>query len=488
MPERGVLRGRTAALLLITAVELVVFLDTTVVNIALPAIGADLALREGELGWVTNAYLLAFGGFLVAGGRASDLFGPRRAFAAGLIVFTVASAVAGLATQAWLLVGARALQGLGAAVVVPAQLALLRVTFPEPAAHRRAFGVWSAMGAAGAAIGTAAGGLLTQGLGWPAIFLVNVPVGAVALAFVTRLLPADAARPRPSARHFDLAGAVTGTIALLLVGYAVGALADPGTRTLAWILLGAGAAGLAGFVAIEARAAEPLLPLRLFRIREVSVSTAVNALVGAAHVPAFALLALYLQDTQGYSPTESGLAVLPVALVSIAASRTVIPAALERLGARGTLAAGLALQAVALAWFARLPVESGYLADVLPGTLVFGIGLPAAFVGVTVPAVTAVAETDTGVAAGIVNTAQRVGSGLGVTAVLLLAATVAETAGGGPAARVDGLRSGFAAAALLAAAGGALALTLPRRARGDGGPGRDQATPPPEDDRVRTRP
>lgn len=475
MPRNGVLMGRAAALLLITAVELVVFLDTSVVNIALPAIGAGLRLDEAGLAWVTNAYLLAFGGFMLVGGRATDLLGPRRVFAAGLAVFTLASALAGLAPWAWLLVAARALQGLGAAVVVPAQISLLTATFTTPAAHRRAFGVWSAMGASGAAIGTATGGLLTQYLGWPSIFLINLPVGVVALAFVRRLLPPDSPgsparsrRPEAGPRGLDLPGALTGTAALLLTGYAIGALADPGTRLLAWILLAAGLVLLGVFVAIEARAEHPLMPLRLFRIRQVSGSAVVNALVGAAHVPAFALLALYLQESQGYGPTASGLAVLPVAVSGLIASRTVIPALLKRLGGRGVLAIGLGLQAVALAWFARLPAEVTYVADVLPSALVLGVGLPAAFVGVTVPAVTAVAQADTGIAVGIVNTAQRIGAGLGVTVLLLLATAVgAAGTGGDPrTASIVGLRAGLGGAALLAALGCVLTLTL-LRARTD---------------------
>ncbi|MFR9775756.1 MFS transporter [Micromonospora sp. MS34] len=456
MGERAT-TGRTAALLLITAVELVIFLDTTVVNIALPSIGADLRLDEAGLAWVTNAYLLAFGGCMLVGGRAADLLGPRRVFGFGLALFTVASAMAGLAGAAWLVVAARAVQGIGAAVTVPAQLALLTRTFTEPAARRRAFAVWGAMGAAGAAIGTAAGGLLTQGLGWRSIFLINLPVGAAALSLAGRLLPADPPRRSGAAGRLDLPGAVLGTTGLLLLGYAIGALADRGTRALATILLAVALVLLAGLVATEARAAQPLIPLRLLRVRQVIGSTIVNALVGAAHVPAFALLALYLQNTQHYSPLRSGLALLPVAVAALVTSRAAIPAASKRFGARALLAAGLALQAVALAWFTALPSTVDYVTDVLPAALVLGVGLPAAFVGVTAPAVTSVAQPDAGVTAGIVNTAQRIGSGIGISAILVLAATVTGTAG-----YLSGLRAGFAAAAGLALLGCALTLILLR--------------------------
>lgn len=488
MASRGVLAGKGWALLLLTAVELVVFLDTTVLNVALPVIGRDLGLDEAGLGWVTNAYLLAFGGFMLLGGRAADTLGPRRVFAFGLTLFTVASAVAGFSDVAWLLISARALQGVGAAVVVPSQIALLTTTFTEPAARRRAFGVWGAMGAAGAAIGSAAGGPLTDFLGWPSIFLINLPVGIVALAFTTRLLPPDTSataeaneekhkHPRPSDR-LDIPGAITGTAALLLIGYAIGALADPSTRLEAWILLGLGSALLLGFILIEARSPHPLMPLRLFRVREVVGSSLVNALVGAAHIPVFALLALYLQNTQDYSATWSGLAVLPVALMGVGASRTLVPYCLKRIGARGMLAIGLGLQAAAMLWLVRLPAECNYVVDILPAALVLGLGLPSAFVGVTVPAVTAVSEADTGITAGIVNTAQRVGAGLGVTSLLMFASYVTQnTTGDREAAYIDGLHAGFAAAAALAALGCILTLTVLRERPSDTPEADEEATP-----------
>ncbi|WP_081706337.1 MFS transporter [Nocardia sp. CNY236] len=447
-------------LLVITVVELVVFLDTTVLNVALPSIGADLGLGESELGWVTNAYLLAFGGFMLLGGRAADLLGPRRVFAGGVILFTAASALAGFAATPLVLMGARALQGIGAAVVIPAQLALLTVTFTEPAAKNRAFGVWSAMGAAGAAIGTAVGGPLTDLFGWPSIFLINLPVGLLAVMFI-RVLPADPPRSSADGARLDVPGAVTGTAALLIIGYAIGALGDESNRAVAGGLLGGGLALLVGFLLIESRTSTPLMPLRLFAIRQVSGSAAVNALVGAAHVPTFALLALYLQTTQDYSPTRSGLAVLPVAAVNIVVSRGLIPYALSRLGAWPVLAAGLGLQALAMAWFARLPDHGNYLIDVLPGAVLLGIGLPAAFVGVTVPAVTSVDKADAGIAAGIVNTTQRVGSGIGVTLLLLVADVVTNRSGSPDAYRI-GLNTAFAGAAVLALLGAVLTIALLR--------------------------
>lgn len=447
-----------AALLLITAVELVVALDTTVVNIALPAIGRDLRLGEAQLGWVANSYLLAFGGFMLLGGRLVDRLGPRRMFRTGLAAFTVASGLAGVAPTAGLLIAARAVQGVAAAVVIPAQISLLAVTFTEPDVHRRAFGVWSAMGAAGSATGTAVGGLLTQAWGWPAIFLVNVPIGAVAVALAGRLVPAD--EPRQAGR-LDVTGAIVGTSALLVLGYAVGALAERGAGVSAWTLVAVGTALLAAFVAVEARAAEPLLPLRLFRFGAVSGSTVLNVVVGAAHVPAFTLLSLYLQHARGYPPFRAGLAFLPVALIGLLVGRLLVPVVHKRLGGYGMLAAGLVLQAAAFAWLARLPVAGGYATDVLPALVLLALGIPAAAVGVTVPAVDAVDASDTGVVAGVVNTTQRIGAGLGVAALLAVAATVtARSEGPAAAAYVTGLRVSFTVCTVLALVGCVLAVLL----------------------------
>ncbi|WP_336085726.1 MFS transporter [Nocardia sp. SSK8] len=466
MADPGIPSSRARwILLLITAVELVVFLDTTVLNVALPTIGAELGLSESGLGWVTNAYLLAFGGCLLLGGRTADLIGPRRMFTLGLGLFTLASLVAGLAPSAEVLIAARAAQGVGAALLIPAQLALLTAVFTTPAARNRAFGTWSAMGAAGAAIGTALGGPLTDLFGWPSIFLINVPVGVLALAGV-RLLPADTRRTGAALRELDLPGAITATTGLLLLGYGIGALGEPAPGAGPALMLGGGAVLLVLFVLIQARSPHPLMPLRMFGVRAVSGSAAVNFLVGAAHVPVFALIALYLQHTQDYSPTLSGLAVLPVAVVNIVLSRTLLPVCLDRFGARWVLTAGLAIQALAMLWFARLPEHANYLIDIAPGAILLGIGLPAAFVGVTVPAVTAVGESQAGTAAGIVNTAGRIGSGIGVTALLLLAQEVTESATAtADTAYRTGLTSAFLAAAALAALGAALAaFALPTTA------------------------
>lgn len=459
--DRGrerVFAGRGVALAVVTIVELLVFLDISVVNVALPVIGTDLQLDEGGLGWVVGAYLLTFGGFQLVGGRMADLLGRKRMFQAGLVVFVLASAGAGLASSGGVLIAARAVQGIGAAVLVPAQLSLLTALFPEPRAYQRAFGVWSAMAAAGAAGGTAFGGLLIQTLGWPWIFLINAPIGLVAFLVALRVVPRDLShRVLVGVSRLDLRGALLVTSAMLSLGYGLSAPSEPRWKLLAAV--GVGVALVAAFVAVQSRVVDPLMPLRLLKVRAVRTCTLASITVGAAHVPAFLLLALYFQQVLGYSPLRSGLAVLPVALINIAVSRLAIPTAMQRAGPRLVLVSGMALQAIGLVGFARMPVDGHYLLDVLPASAVFAIGLPAAMVAVTVPAVKSVADHDSGVVAGLVNTAQRLGSGLGVTALTGLAAGSAATwatahpGAASQAGLLHGLRLAFLGAAAIAVLG-----------------------------------
>ncbi|GAB2830546.1 MFS transporter [Actinoallomurus bryophytorum] len=452
-------------LALLTVVELLVFLDTSVVNVALPSIGAGLGLSVTGLAWVTGAYQLTFGGFQLVGGRAADLLGRRRMFVTGLTVFTVASLLAGVARWAWLLPAARALQGVGAALLVPAEIALLAVTFTDPKAHAKAFGIWSAMGAAGAAIGTSLGGILTQAFGWQSIFLVNLPIGAVSLLLCGRLLPADELEPAAGTRWrgLDLPGVVTGTTALLLIVYAITASAQRGPDAVAFTAATTGLVLGVVFFRIEARTASPVLALGLLRVRNVTGSALANFMIGVAHVPAFFLLALYLQQVRGYAPTASGFAVLPVAAGALVFARTLLPRALARYGPRTVLAAGMLLLAGALAGFARLPLHGSYLRDVLPFGLLLAAGLPASFAGSTIPAVRSVPAADVGVVSGIVQTAQRVGSALGATgATAVIAAWTAHHAGPHLAVYNTGLRVAFATAAGVALLGVALTLLVIR--------------------------
>lgn len=463
--QRGILAGRLMALVLLTVVELVVFLDVSIVNIALPSIGKALLLSESGLAWVVNAYQLTFGGFQLVGGRAADKLGRRRVFQIGLGVFTAASLLAGIAPWAWLLVTARALQGVGAAIVVPAEISLLSVTFTDPAAYQRAFGVWSAMGAAGAASGVALGGILTEQAGWPWIFLVNVPIGAAALVLAPRYLPPDdrhGITVGRTTRDLDLAGAGAGTAALLLMVYGISMVTQQGWDLLVVTVFVVAAVLAVVFLRVEKRSPHPLLPLRLFRVRNVSGSAMSNFLVGAAHVPAFVFLSLYFQNVLGYSAIVAGFGVLPIALINIAVSRTLVPRVLARFGPRVLLVGGFALVALGLAGFGRAPVGGSYLVDVLPAAVLFAVGLPAVFVGSTLPAVKSVAECDTGVVGGVVNTAQRVGSSLGVGTLLALAAWHTSFASAGsPAARLNaGYQWGFLGAAALAAIGVGVAIAV----------------------------
>ncbi|MFI9118338.1 MFS transporter [Streptomyces bikiniensis] len=472
----SVLQGKRGVLLLLTSVELVVFLDVSIVNVALPAIGAALGLTVVGLAWVGTAYQVTFGGFQLGAGRATDILGRRRLFRVGLAVFTVGSLLAGIAVWPWLLIAARALQGVGAAILVPAELSLITVIFTEPAAHRRAFGWWSAMGAVGAAGGVVIGGVIVELFSWHWIFLINVPIGIAGLLLSGRLLPADA--PVTDSRsRLDLPGIATGTGALLLLVYVVTVAAEGDLDLLTGVLAAAGLVLAAAFVRIELRSPDPLLPFRFFRNPDITGSTVASAIVGAAHVPAFVFLALYFQEVRGYSALESGLAVLPVAAVNLVVSRTLVPAALAKWGPRVVLTGGMALLSLGLFLLAGLPVDGSFLTDYLPGALIFAAGLPAVFVGATVPAVKAVAEHETGVMSGVVNTAQRIGAGLGVAVLAALAADRTE-ASDGPrlAALNEGYQLTFLGAGALAALGVLVGLWLVRRA-----PREDPATgtPPP---------
>lgn len=463
----GTLKGKRAALLLLTSVELVVFLDVSIVNVALPAIGASLGLTVVGLAWIGTSYQVTFGGFQLGAGRATDVLGRRRLFRAGLVVFTLGSLLAGIAASGWMLMTARALQGVGAAILVPAELSLLTAVFTEPAARRRAFGWWSAMGAVGAAGGVVLGGLIVELLSWSWIFLINVPIGLVGLLLSGRFLPADDVPPLSHARgRLDLPGIATGTAALLLLVYVVTVAAE-GELDLFTALLGVTGLVLgAAFVVVERRSADPLLPFRFFRNPDITGATLASVIVGAAHVPAFVFLALYFQDVRGYTALGSGLAVLPIAIVNLVVSRTVIPSALGSWGPRVVLTLGMAFLAAGLLLLSRLPVQADFMTDYLPGAVLFAVGLPAVFVGSTVPAVQAVGEHETGVISAVVNTAQRIGAGLGIAVLAALAGARATAADGSRAAALnEGYRLGFLGAALLSVVGVVIGVWLIRRGR-----------------------
>ena len=433
-------RTRWLALLVLCLGELMIVLDTTIVNVALPSIREDLGFSETSLAWVVNAYLLTFGGFLLLGGRLGDLFGHRRLFLIGLTLFTAASLACGLATSQELLIGARAVQGLGGAVVAVVALSLIMTLFTEPAERAKAMGVIGFVAAGGGSIGVLLGGVLTDALDWHWVFLVNLPVGAAVFALCLVLLPAS--RGPAGAGRLDVAGAVTVTAALMLAVYAIVNGNETGWTSRQTIGLLAGATALlAVFVGIEARVRSPLMPLGLFRLRNVATANVVGVLWAGAMFAWFFLSALYLQLVLGYSPLEVGLAFLPANLIMAAFSLGLSAKLVMRFGIRAPLATGLLLSAVGLVLFARAPVEGNFAGDVLPSMILLGFGAGMAFNPVLLAAMSDVEPSDAGLASGVVNTSFMMGGALGLAVLASLAASRSESlvaSGDGSLAALNG--------------------------------------------------
>ncbi|HSP74470.1 MAG TPA: MFS transporter [Gaiellaceae bacterium] len=458
-------RTRWLALIVLCLGDLMIVLDTTIVNVALPSIRADLGFSATSLAWVVNAYLLTFGGFLLLGGRLGDLYGHRRLFVGGIALFTLASLACGLAGSQAVLVAARALQGVGGAVVSAVALSLMMTLFTEPAERAKAMGVFGFVAAGGGSIGVLLGGVLTDALDWHWVFLVNLPVGLLVVALSLRLLPAG--RVAGADRRLDLAGAVTVTAALMLAVYAIVGGNQAGwtsTRTLG--LLAAAAGLLAVFLAVEARVASPLMPLGLFRLRNLATANGVGVLWSAAMFAWFFLSALYLQLVLGYSPLEIGLAFLPANLIMGALSVGVSARLVLRYGIRPTLSTGLLAAAVGLALLARAPVGGSFAVDVLPSMLLLGLGAGIAFNPVLLAAMSDVEPAESGLASGIVNTGFMMGGALGLAVLASLAAARTDTlrgsGDGALAALAGGYHAAFAAGALFALAGAVLGALLLR--------------------------
>ncbi len=460
-------RQRWTALALLAAIEFMILLDTSIVNIALPSIQTSLHFSETDLGWVQNIYHLVFGSLLLFGGRAADLFGRRRLYLLGLALFTLGSGLSGLAPTAAILLVARALQGVGAAAVIPAEQSLLVTIFTDPQERNRAFGIWGALGAAGGAFGLVLGGVLTQTLGWPSIFLINVPIGALVLLLSSRFIPES--REEGARKALDVPGILTVTPALLLLAYGP-VLAQTQGFSLATIgVFAAVVVLLLAFVGIEARSSAPLVPLRLFRLRDLTGANLVSFLIGAAHASMFYFLSLYLQQVLFYNAFTAGLAILPIAGLSIVAGFLVLARALGHLGFKGVLTGGMLLLAGSLVLLARVPLPNTYLLDVLPASLIVALGLPAIFVASNMAAVTAVEQADTGLASGLVNTTQRIGSGIGIVLLsVLFAARVGPlSAHPAPASLVPGFQAAFLGAAFFALLGAVLTLLIIRGKQGE---------------------
>ncbi|MCY1165417.1 Multidrug resistance protein Stp [compost metagenome] len=458
-------RKRWWALMVLCLGVLMIVLDTTIVNVALPSIRSDLGFTETSLVWVVNAYMLTFGGFLLLGGRLGDLYGQRRLFLAGLTLFTVASLACGLANSQALLVVARAVQGLGGAVVSAISLSLIMNLFTEPAERAKAMGVYGFVCAGGGSIGVLLGGLLTDTLSWHWIFLVNLPIGAAVFALCLMLLPGG--RGQASGAKLDVWGAVTVTSSLMLAVYGIVNGNEAGWTSVQTLgLLGVAVVLLAMFLAIESRVQTPLMPLGLFRLRNVATANVVGVLWAAAMFAWFFISALYMQLVLGYSAMQVGLGFLPANLIMAAFSLGLSAKIVMRFGIRAPLAAGLLLAAVGLALFARAPVGGQFVADVLPGMLLLGLGAGMAFNPVLLAAMSDVDPSESGIASGVVNTSFMMGGALGLAVLASLAAArtdgLASSGASALAALNGGYQLAFVIGAVFAAVAGVLGAVLLR--------------------------
>jgi EmrB/QacA subfamily drug resistance transporter len=412
---------RWSALALIVTAQFMVILDVAIVNVALPSIKTDLDFSQANLQWVISAYAIMFGGVLLLGGRLADVLGRRRLFIGGLALFTASSLLCGLAWSETSLIGFRAVQGLGGALLAPAALSLLMTTFAEGRERNLALGIYGAASGSGAAVGVLLGGVLTSYLSWSWVFFINVPVGLAAIALAPVLLTAGARAAGRS--HFDVPGAVSITAGLMLLVYATTrATSDGWTAPLTLALFGVSALLVAAFVAIELRSPAPLLPLRIFRSRTLTGANVAMAIVGSVAFSEFFLLTLYLQDVLHYSAMESGVAFSGFALAVVVVSN-VAQVIVTRVGVRPTLAAGLLMSALSVAWLTRLPVEGHYFWDLFPAFVLGGAGMGLSFVPVTIASLSGVDRADAGVASGLINTSRQIGGAVGLAAVSAIAAT-----------------------------------------------------------------
>ncbi|HTR75798.1 MAG TPA: DHA2 family efflux MFS transporter permease subunit [Solirubrobacterales bacterium] len=450
---------RWIALALLCVAQFVVVLDASIVNVALPTIKEALNFSEDSLPWVLNAYVLTFGGFLLLGGRLADLLGRRRLFMGGLVLFALASLAGGLASTSGQLIAARAVQGLGAAILSPAALSIVAVTFKDGAERNKALGVWGAVAGSGGAAGVLLGGILTEYVGWEWVLWVNVPIGILAAAIAPTLIAESHAEDET--RHFDVAGAVTITLGLSALVFALldaesagwGSFQTIGTIAGSLILL-------AAFVAIEMRSRAPLVPFSIFRVRTITGANVVGILVGASLFSMFYFISLYMQQILGYSPIKAGISYLPLA-VTIILSAGIASGLVTKVGFKPILAIGMACVALGLIWFTQIDVDGSFLTDILGPSLLAAIGLGFAFVPVTIAAVSGVEDREQGLASGLINTSQQVGGALGLAILAAVANSVIgsdETPGG----LVEGFQAAFAVGAGFAILGLIATLVLVR--------------------------
>jgi EmrB/QacA subfamily drug resistance transporter len=440
-------------------------LDVSIVNVALPSIGKDLHFSQENLQWVITAYAIAFGGFLLLGGRAADLLGRRRVFFVGVTLFTLASLVCGLSQSEGMLISARAVQGLGAAIISPAVLSIVMTSFEEGAERNKALGIWGALGGSGAAVGVLAGGVLTKYLGWEWIFFVNVPVGALVLALTPGIVPES--RREGVERHYDALGAVLVSGGLALLVYTISRAPDVGwgtTRTI--LLLIASGALLIAFLVNERRVADPLMPFSIFRVRTLAGANVVGWLLGAVIFANFFVLTLYVQDVLGYSALKAGVTFVATAGTAVV-SAGVAQALTTRFGPKPVIVAGLLLLTGAMIWYAQIPVNGSYASDLLPGYLMVGVGIALAYVPVSIAALAGVEEREAGLASGLINTSQQIGGAVGVAVASTVFTsrfnTLTDEGKPIPTALTHGYAAAFWALAVFGVAAIVAALTLIRR-------------------------
>jgi EmrB/QacA subfamily drug resistance transporter len=457
---------RWRALVVLCAGMLMIILDGTIVTVALPSIQEDLDFSQSSLAWVVNAYLIAFGGLLLLAGRLGDLIGRRRMFLTGLAVFTLASLLCGLAQNQEMLIGARFIQGVGGAMASAVILGMIVTMFPEPKEQAKAIGVYSFVASAGASIGLLAGGVLTQGINWHWIFFVNIPIGIATAAIALRLIAAD--RGIGLGQGADVSGALLVVVALMLGVYTIVEAADVGWGSAQTLGLGAVAiALLVAFVARQATAANPLIPLRMFRSRNIAGANVIQFLMVGGLFGMFVLGALYMQGVLGYSAIETGLAFLPVSVGIGVLSVGLAPRLTLRFGARAVLIPSLLMLMIGLALFSRVPVDGEYVEHLLPTMLLFGIGAGLSFPALMTLAMSGASPSDAGLASGMVNTTQQVGGALGL-AILTTLATERTNGlradGEGPAvALTEGYQLAFSVGAALLAAAIVLAVVVLKR-------------------------
>ncbi|WP_445149530.1 MFS transporter [Baekduia sp. Peel2402] len=454
---------RWKALSILALADFVVILDATIVNIALPSIGRSLHASTSSLSWVVTAYILAFGGLLLLGGRLADLFGRRRLFVGGLAVFGIASLAGGLSTSIESLIAFRALQGAGAAALAPAARALVTTLFAEGSERNKALGIWAAVAGSGTVVGLILGGVLTSGLGWEWVFFINVPVVLAAALLAPRLI--DESRAETTDRSTDVPGALLVSGGLVAALYAITQAGEAGwgsAQTLG--LLAAASALLALFAGVESRTRSPLVPPAMLRLGSVRGANLAMVLMSAAMVGMFFVLTLYQQQVQGYSAIEAGLAQVPLGVVLIGLAGAAGPL-VQRFGVKPILLAGLVLFAGGIAWLAQITAEGGYLTEVLGPSVVIGAGLALAFVALTVASASGVAEANHGTAGGLINMTQQIGGALGL-AVATAVATAGTHGTADAAALTDGFRSALLVCAGIAAAAAlTTAIALPGTAR-----------------------